>query len=103
MLLESIENAQSDIAEKAIREAINEANHIIKSTDRFIEQNENFFDKATLNELSKLKVNLEKKIETRDKNIIEAAMADLNDFATPLAHEAMDKNIGAAIKGTKID
>ena len=103
MLLESIENAQSDIAEKAIREAINEANHIIKSTDRFIEQNENFFDKETLDELSKLKVNLEKKIETRDKNIIEAAMADLNDFATPLAHEAMDKNIGAAIKGTKID
>lgn len=103
MLLESIENAQSDIAEKAIREAINEANHIIKSTERFIQQNENFFDKETLNQLSKLKINLEQKIASRDKNIIEAAMADLNDFATPLAHEAMDQNIGAAIKGTKID
>ncbi len=103
MLLESIENAQSDIAEKAIREAINEANHIIKSTERFIEQNENFFDKETLNQLSELKVNLEQKIASRDKNIIEAAMASLNEFATPLAHEAMDQNIGAAIKGTKID
>lgn len=103
MLLESIENAQSDIAEKAIREAINEANHIIKSTERFIEQNEDFFEKETLDQLSSLKVNLEQKIASRDKNIIEAAMADLNDFATPLAHEAMDKNIGAAIKGTKID
>ncbi len=102
MLIDSLENAQSDIAEKAVREAINEANHVILSSEKFIKQNSAQFPQAVMEELKEKMEHLRSAVEKRDKNIIEQAMDDLNTFATPLAHEALDKNIGEAMKGKKV-
>ena len=102
MLLESIEHAQEDMAEKALLESINEANHVIKSTERFIIQNQTNFTEEVLQKLHSLKADLQHAIESKDKNLIEKQMDTLNQFATPLAHEAMDLTILEALKDRKV-
>lgn len=102
MLLESLEHAQEDIAVKALREAINEANHIILSTEKFIRQNQDIFPVEDITKLDQLKEHLKKSITGNNKNAIEKAMHALNSFAEPLAHQAMDVQIGKAIKGKSI-
>jgi molecular chaperone HscA len=102
MLLESLEHAQEDIAVKALREAINEANHIILSTEKFIRQNQDIFPEEDIAKLDQLKEDLKKSITGNNKNAIEKAMHALNSFAEPLAHQAMDVQIGKAIKGKSI-
>ncbi|MBX2817137.1 MAG: molecular chaperone DnaK [Saprospiraceae bacterium] len=102
MLIDSLQNAQRDIAEKAVREAINEGQHLIKSTEKFIVQNERIFDRAFLENLNDLNKAVQIAIDERDKNKIERAMESLNEYATPLAHTAMDKSILDAIKDQKV-
>ncbi len=102
MLLDSIEHAQEDMAVKALRESINEANHILRSTDRFIEQNQEHFSKDLLDELSNYRKALSQAIQSADKNLIEKSMQELNEFATPLAHQAMDMTILEAMKDRKV-
>ncbi len=102
MLIDSLQHAQQDIAEKAVREAINEAYHIIRSTHRFVEQNRAIFQDDVLLKLTQLADHAEATIASRDKNKIEAALADLNEYATPLAHTAMDHSLIEAMKDKKI-
>jgi len=102
MLIDSLQHAQQDIAEKAVREAINEANHIIQSTHRFVKQNATIFEPEVLQKLTSLADGAKETIATRDKNKIEAAIAALNEYATPLAHTAMDHSLIDAMKDTKI-
>lgn len=102
MLLDSLQHAQEDIAVKALLEAINEANHIILSTEKFIIQNKEVFPESVLTELNTLKEALKNTINSRNKNSIEKAMRKLNTFAEPLAHEAMDVQINKAMKGKSI-
>ncbi len=102
MLLDSIEHAQEDMAVKALRESINEANHILRSTDRFIEQNKEHFSRDLLDELSNYREALSQAIQSADKNLIEKSMQELNEFATPLAHQAMDMTILEAMKDRKV-
>ncbi len=102
MLLDSLQHAQADISEKAIRESINEANHLIQTTDKFIVQNAHRFSKGQMARLAELSEAVGKAVQSRDKNIIQNSMDALNKFATPMAHEAMDANILEAMKGKKI-
>ena len=103
MLLDSLQHAQEDIAIKALRESINEANHIILSTEKFLEQNKSVFKPDILRQLNDLKEELRSTLSSQDKNVIEKAMRTLNTFAEPLAHEAMDVQIGLAMKGKSIN
>lgn len=103
MLIDSLEHAQEDIAVKAILEAINEANHIILSTEKFIRQNQDVFEQPVLDHLDQLKNQLKATIDSKNKNAIEKAMHELNTYAEPLAHQAMDVQIGKAMKGKSIN
>lgn len=102
MLLESLQHAQEDIAVKALREAVNEANHIILSTEKFIRQNQEVFPEEDLDQLDHLKQELKKSLASDNKNAIQKAMHALNTFAEPMAHLAMDYQIGNAIKGKNL-
>lgn len=102
MLLESLQHAQEDIAVKALREAVNEANHIILSTEKFIRQNQEVFPEEDLNQLDHLKQELKQSLTSDNKNSIEKAMRALNTFAEPMAHLAMDYQIGNAMKGKNL-
>jgi molecular chaperone HscA len=103
MLIESIKNAEGDVAVRALLEARNEANNIILSAQRFLEQNESILTPEEVEKTKKLAGILREKVSGTDKDAINLAMQNLNDFTNPLAHRAMDKVIASAMKGKKIE
>ena len=101
MLLDSIQNAQSDMAVRALLEARNEANNIILSAEKFLKQNESILTTEELDKTRELTQLLKDAVEGDNKDHINTAMENLNEYTAPLAHRAMDYNIGDAIKGEK--
>lgn len=102
MLLDSIQNAQTDMTVRGLLEARNEANNIILGGEKFLKQNGDILseeEQATTNALLK---RLRKAAEGQDKDIIHAAIEDLNTYTTPLAHRALDKTVREAMKGKKV-
>ena len=102
MLIDSIRNAQEDMAIRALLEARNEANNIILSSDRFLEQNRSILSEEEIAQTIALTENLKKTVAGQDKDAINQAMAELNDFTAPLAHRAMDVAVAEAMKGKKV-
>jgi len=103
MLLESIQNAEGDMKTRALLEARNEAQNIILASDKFIKQNQNILTKEEVEKTITFTNILIEATKTEDKDLINKAMQELNEYTTPLAHRAMDVNIGAAIKGKKVN
>ena len=102
MLIDSIQNAESDMQTKGLLESINEANNILLAAQRFIEQNK---DALTVEQISKINLLKEDLLATThgdSKDVIEASMQAMNLYTAPLAHEALDRNIGKALKETKV-
>ena len=102
MLIDSLQNAESDMQTKGLLESINEANNILLAAQRFIEQNK---DALTVEQISKINLLKEDLLATThgdSKDVIEASMQAMNLYTAPLAHEALDRNIGKALKETKV-
>jgi len=102
MLIDSLQNAESDMQTKGLLESINEANNILLAAQRFIEQNK---DALTIEQISKINLLKEDLLATTQgdsKDVIEASMQAMNLYTAPLAHEALDRNIGKALKETKM-
>lgn len=99
MLMESLQNAESDMKQRSLLEAINEANNILLSTDKFIKQNTTILTKKEVETLLSLSDNLRDAIKMEDKDQVRLNMEELNQYSTPLAHRAMDVNIANALKG----
>jgi molecular chaperone HscA len=102
MLLDSIQNAQSDIGMRGLLEARNEANNILLSGQKFLVQNTAILTQEEIDTTSTLLQNLKTATEQSDKDAIHKAIETLNEYTTPLAHRAMDVNIGAALKGQTV-
>lgn len=102
MLIDSLQNAESDMKQKALLESINEAKNLILAADRFLAQNAEALNQEQMNSIVNLKSSLKSTIEGNDKDAIENAMKAMNDYTTPLAHEALDRNIGKALKDTEV-
>jgi molecular chaperone HscA len=102
MLIDSIQNAQGDMKIRALLEARNEANNIILSSDKFLKQNEIILTADEITTTKDLVAALRNSVEGEDKDLINKAMQDLNEYTSPLAHRAMDYNIGQAIKGIAV-
>ncbi len=102
MLLESIKNAEQDMKVKALLEARIEAQNILMASKRFIKQNNHWLSQdEKLNILALTQV-LKVTTEGEDKDAIQDAMKQLNDYTTPLAHKAMDIAVSDAMKGKKV-
>ena len=102
MLMESIQHAKGDMATRAVLEARNEAKHIVLSAEKFLTQNEAILSGEEISEILTYVNKLKKKMDGEDKDAINLAIQELNNYTSPLAHRAMDKNIADAIKGKKI-
>ena len=102
MLIDSIQNAEKDMKIKALLEARNEANNILLSSDKFIQQNKSWLSKEQLATLEELTNILKKTSTGEDKDAINKAMEVLNEFSNPIAHIALERNIAQAIKGDKV-
>lgn len=102
MLIDSIQNAQNDMATRALLEARNEANHILLSVDKFLKQNEEILKEEEKTTTEELANNLREAAQRENKDEINVAIEQLNTFTAPLAHRAMDVNIGKAMQGKRI-
>ncbi len=102
MLIDSIQNAESDIAARGLLEARNEANNILLSGDKFLVQNAAILSEAEQTETRSLLNTLRQAVAGSDKDRILGAMESLNAYTEPLAHRALDVNIRAAMQGKKI-
>ena len=102
MLIDSIQNAKDDMAQRSLLEARNEANNIVLSSDKFLQQNDDILSTEEKMETRRLTDLLRLSTQGNDKDAINVAMQALNVYTTPLAHRALDVNIGKAIKGKKI-
>ncbi len=102
MLLDSIEHAQADMNARALLESRNEANAIVHSSAKFLEQNASILSveevKMTIAHVEKLK----QAIQGDDKDLINKVMDELNEYTSPLAHRALDYNIAESLKGKKL-
>ena len=102
MLLDSIQNAEGDMAARGLLEARNEANNLLNAGQKFLKQNKTILSEEEIANTNALLKALEEAVQQEDKDVIHKAIETLNDFTTPLAHRAMDQTIGAAMKGSKI-
>jgi len=102
MLIDSIQNAKTDMATRALLEARNEANHIVLSSEKFLQQNEQILTEEEIITTKELTKVLQAAIQGDNKDLINKAIEELNTFTAPLAHRAMGVNIGKAIQGKKI-
>lgn len=102
MLLDSIRHAKEDMQQRALIEARTEAKGVLQASEKFLAQNKELFSEEALQGLRKLAQALETSCQSDDKDAIRQAMQELNDYAAPLAQEAMDKSISQAMQGHKI-
>ncbi len=102
MLIDSIQNAESDMNVRALLEARNEANNILLSADKFLVQNVAILSEEEIEKTKLLAEDLRTTIGGDDKDLINKAMEALNVYTTPLAHKAMEVNISKAMKGKKV-
>lgn len=102
MLLDSIQNAQSDMAARSLLEARNEANNLLLSGQKFLQQNDDILSEEEKAETQYLLAALRETTAREDKDAIHQAIETLNAYTLPLAHRAMDTTIGAAMRGKKI-
>ena len=80
MLIDSIQNAESDMKARALLEARNEANNVILAAEKFIVQNASILSEEEVDMTKKLTEQLRAMVGGDDKDAINAAMADLNVY-----------------------
>ncbi len=102
MLLDSIQNAKGDMAARGLLEARNEANNLLLSGDKFLQQNEAILTENEKVATKALLDKLRKAAAGEDKDLILKSIEELNAYTSPLAHRAMDATIGAAMQGKKV-
>lgn len=102
MLLDSIANAQSDIAMRGVLEARNEANNLLLSGEKFLKQHAAILTEAEIETTRNLLDVLKNSVQGSDKDAIQRAIDDLNTYTAPLAHRAMDSTIRDAMRGKSI-
>jgi molecular chaperone HscA len=100
MLLDSLANAEGDMAVRALVEARNEANNVLLSTKKFLEQNKSWLSAEQTQAIEREARKLATAVAGTDKDAINQALQELNDFTAPLAHEALDRNVAEAIRGS---
>ena len=102
ILADSLRFAQQDMATRALLEARNEANNILLAATRFLTQNAAILSAEEVTTTQYFIDALRKAAATDDKHLINAEMAALNEYTTPLAHRAMDTTIAAAMHGKRV-
>jgi molecular chaperone HscA len=103
MLIDSIKNAEVDRNQRALLEAINEANNVLLSVEKFLSHNKEILSQNEVDKTILLSENLKNAVAKNQKDQIEEAMKVLDEFTTPMAHRALDHNIGQALKHKSID
>ena len=102
MLLASLQNAQQDVAARALVEAETEAQTMLEVTEKFLEKHRELLQaNETETTLGQMQV-LRQALLLRDKNRIQTETEKLNDVTRPFAERVMDAALKEAMRGQKI-
>ena len=101
-LLDSITNAKTDIATRALVEASTEAAQMLSVTEKFMAKNASMLTKDEISLAAGAMQALQLAISMEDKHLIQAKTEELNDITRPFAERAMDQAISGALKGKDI-
>lgn len=102
LLRESIENAQIDVAFKALKESENEAKNILYASEKFLRNNYAHILHEEKIEIEQRIRALKLAIASAEKNNIDLQIQNLNTFSEPIAQRVMDYTVREALKGNKI-
>jgi molecular chaperone HscA len=103
MLLDSIENAEKDIATRALVEAKTEGEQLLQTTEKFIQKNIASLTPQEINDTSLAMQALQLALQMEDKNLIQVKTEELNDISRPYAERVMDGAISKSMKGEMMD
>lgn len=102
MLLDSIKNAEKDIAARALVEAQTEAEQLLATTEKFMHKNITALTQQEITATSLAMQALQLALDMKDKNLIQAKTEELNEVSRPYAERVMDSAISKSMKGTVI-
>jgi molecular chaperone HscA len=102
MLIDSMTNAEADIAARALAEAKTEGEQLLKTTERFLQKNVAFLIDNELSDTAAAMQVLQLAITMNDKDLILSKAEQLNDLSRPYAERIMDIAVGDALKGKSL-
>lgn len=102
MLLDSMANAENDIAARALAEATTEGELLLKTTERFLQKNADKLIGDELSATAKAMQALQLALTMADKNLIQSKTEILNEISRPYAERIMNSAVGEAMKGKNI-
>jgi molecular chaperone HscA len=103
MLIDSIENAKSDVAQRMLIEAKSEGEQLVYTAERFVAKNSQIL---TEEELTNTNIHIEalkEALAQGEKDLILKKADELNEFTRPFAERLMDMAVGQAMKGKTIE
>jgi molecular chaperone HscA len=102
MLMDSINNAQADIAIRALTEARTEGEQLLKTTENFLHKNSTSLSQDELLQTAAAMQALQLAITMDNKDLIHEKVEALNDISRPYAERIMDQAVAQAIKGKTV-
>jgi molecular chaperone HscA len=102
MLLDSLSNAKEDIAARALAEARQEGEQLLKTTERFLQKNATELSQQELIDTANAMQALQLAVTMEDKDLIHTKTETLNDISRPYAERIMDNAISTTMKGKAI-
>lgn len=102
MLLESITHAKDDIALRALVEARTEGEHLLATTESFLQKNASKLSPEELTQTALAMQILQMALTMEDKNLIQEKIEALNEVSRPYAERIMDEAIGEKMTGQQI-
>ena len=102
MLADSMANAETDIAARALAEAKTEGEQLLKTTERFLQKNATHLIRNELADTAAAMQALQLALTMDDKDLIHQKTEELNNISRPYAERIMDIAVGSAMKGKTI-
>jgi molecular chaperone HscA len=102
MLIDSLNNAEKDMKVRSLIESKTEAQNILLAGKKFLQQNDNALSPEEKEKTIELLDIVREKMEGDNKDEIQLAMDNLNQYTKPLAKKAIDLTIAKALKGTEL-
>ncbi len=102
MLKASIDHASEDMDQRSLVEAKTDAQQLIYSMNKFIEDNKHLMNEGEISKINELKDEIAKAIDAKDKDLIVNSCDALNEYSRQFAEKAMDETIAKALRGKKI-
>lgn len=103
MLLDSLQNATSDVQTRMLVEAKNEGQQLTYLAERFLEKNQELLSDLEIQQTGLIINDLKNVLQSNNKDQILSLIDELNEFTKPFAERLMNSSIKNALTGKSID